>query len=267
MPARRGLSSSSHKATARAIVTGASGGLGLEFAKLLAAGGGYDLALIARSGDKLDAIAANLRERYGVNVYVLVLDLSEPRAAATVCARIPECDVLINNAGFATNGRFEEIPQERIRDEISLDVLTLTELTRAYVPGMRARGSGRILNVASTAGMLPGPFMAVYYACKAYVLSFSQALAEELRGTGVTVTCLAPGAAATGFAERASARRTLLFSMLPVADARSVARAGYDAMMRGQDLEVPGLWSKLVTLAARLTPRRLLIWFSRKTIE
>jgi uncharacterized protein len=240
--------------------------LGLEFAKLLAAGR-FDLALIARSGDKLDAIAGSLRERYGVNVEVLVLDLSKPGAAASAFARIPECEVLINNAGFATNGRFEEIPPERIRDEISLDVLTLTELTRAYVPGMRAQGSGRILNVASTAGMLPGPFMAVYYACKAYVLSFSQALAEELRGTGVTVTCLAPGATATGFAEGARARRTLLFSVLPVADASAVARAGYNAMMRGRDLEVPGLWSKLVALAARLTPRRLLIWFSRKTIE
>ena len=240
--------------------------MGLEFAKLLAADR-HDLVLIARSGDKLDAIASDLRERYGVNVDALVLDLSKPGAAATVSARIPECGVLINNAGFATNGRFEEIPEERIRDEISLDVLTLTEFARAYVPGMRARGSGRILNVASTAGMLPGPFMAVYYACKAYVLSFSQALAEELRGTGVTVTCLAPGATATGFAERASARRTLLFSMLPVADASCVARAGYDAMMRGRDLVIPGFGNKLVALAARLTPRRLLIWFSRKTIE
>lgn len=223
--------------------------------------------MIARSGDKLHAIASGLRERYGVNVDVLVLDLSKPGAAAAVVARVPECDVLINNAGFATNGRFEEIPEERIRDEISLDVLTLTELARAYVPRMRARGSGRILNLASTAGMLPGPFMAVYYACKAYVLSFSQALAEELRGTGVTVTCLAPGATATGFAERANARRTLLFAMLPVADAGSVARAGYDAMMRGLDLEVPGLWSKLVALSARVSPRRLLLWISRKMTE
>lgn len=207
--------------------------MGLEFAKLLAADR-HDLVLIARSGDKLDAIASGLRERYGVNVDALVLDLSKPGAAATVSARIPECG---------------------------------GEFARAYVPGMGARGSGRILNVASTAGMLPGPFMAVYYACKAYVLSFSQALAEELRGTGVSVTCLAPGATATGFAERASARRTPLFSMLPVADASCVARAGYDAMMRGRDLVIPGFGNKLVALAARLTPRRLLIWFSRKTIE
>ena len=125
----------------RAIVTGASGGLGLEFAKLLAADK-HDLVLIARSADKLDAIATDLRERYGVNVETLALDLSQLGAAAEVFARVPECDVLINNAGFATNGRFEEIPEERIREEVLLDVLTLTELTRAYLPGDARARSG-----------------------------------------------------------------------------------------------------------------------------
>ncbi|HEY1883770.1 MAG TPA: SDR family oxidoreductase [Candidatus Cybelea sp.] len=250
----------------RAIVTGASGGFGLEFAKLLAADK-HDLVLIARSGDKLEALAAELRARYGVSVETLVLDLSKPDAAAAVLKHVPECDVLINNAGFATNGRFDEIPPERIRDEIALDVLTLTELVRAYVPAMRARGSGRILNVASTAGLLPGPFMSVYYACKAYVLSFSQGIAEELRGTGVTVTCLAPGASATGFAERANAGRSLLFGKLPLARAAPVARSGYRAMLAGRDLVVPGLSNKLVVLGSRLSPRRLLIWMSRRSIE
>ncbi len=250
----------------RAIVTGASGGLGLEFAKLLAAEK-YDLVLIARSADKLDAIAADLRERYGVNVETLPLDLSQPGAAATVFARVPECDVLINNAGFATNGRFDEIPDDRIREEVLLDVLTLTELTRAYLPAMRARGAGRVLNVASTAAFLPGPFMAVYYACKAYVLSFSQAITEELRGTGVTVTCLCPGATATGFADRANANATHLFKLMPVADSPSVAHAGYRGMLQGRDLVIPGLFNNLVALGPRLTPRRLLIWISRKTIE
>jgi short-subunit dehydrogenase len=250
----------------RAIVTGASGGLGLEFAKLLAADK-YDLVLIARSADKLDAIAADLRERHGVNVETLALDLSQPGAAAEVFARVPECDVLINNAGFATNGRFEEIPEERIREEVLLDVLTLTELTRAYLPSMRAHGTGRVLNVASTAGFLPGPFMAVYYACKAYVLSFSQAVAEELRDTGVTVTCLCPGATATGFADRAHTNNTRLFKRLPVANAASVARAGYRGMLQGRDLVIPGFFNNLVALGPRLSPRRLLIWISRKTIE
>jgi hypothetical protein len=225
----------------------------------------YDLALVARSGGKLEAIAAELRDR-GVSVETLVMDLSTPGAAAAVLARVPECDVLINNAGFATNGRFDEIAEERIREEVRLDVLTLTELTRAYLPGMRARGAGRILNVASTAGFLPGPFMAVYYAAKAYVISFSQAVAEESRGTGVTVTCLCPGATATGFADRANAKETLLFKR-HLADAGSVALAGYRGMMRGRDLVIPGISNKLVPLAARLSPRRLLLWFSRKSVE
>ena len=250
----------------RAIVTGASGGLGLEFAKLLAADK-HDLVLVARSADKLDAIAADLRDRHGVSVETLSLDLSKPGAAAAVFARVPECDVLINNAGFATNGRFEEIPEERVREEVLLDVLTLTELTRAYLPAMRERGAGRILNVASTAGFLPGPFMAVYYACKAYVLSFSQAIAEELRGSGVTVTCLCPGATATGFANRAHAAGTRLFKRLPVANAASVARAGYRGMLQGRDLVIPGLLNNLTWLASKLSPRRLLIWVSRTSNE
>lgn len=250
----------------RAVVTGASGGFGLEFSKLLAADS-YDLVLIARSAGKLATIAAELRARHGVTVEAFVLDLSTPGASAVVFARFPECDVLINNAGFATNGRFDEIAPARVRAEITVDVLALTELTRAYVPGMRARGSGRILNVASTAGMLPGPFMSVYYACKAYVLSFSQGLAEELRGTGVTVTCLAPGASATGFAERANAGKSALFGKLPLGDAAEVALAGYRAMMAGRDLIVPGLANKLVALGSRLTPRKLLIRISRRSIE
>jgi short-subunit dehydrogenase len=249
----------------RAIVTGASGGLGLEFARLLAADR-YDLVLIARSGDKLEANAAELRDRHGVSVETLAMDLSGPNAAAAVLARAPQCDVLINNAGFATNGRFDEIAEDRIREEVMLDVLTLTGLTRVYLPGMRARGAGRILNIASTAGFLPGPFMAVYYAAKAYVISFSQAVAEESRGTGVTVTCLCPGATATGFAARARASETLLFKR-NVADAASVALAGYRGMMRGRDLVIPGISNKLVPLAARLSPRRLLLWVSRKSVE
>jgi short-subunit dehydrogenase len=153
-----------------------------------------------------------------------------------------------------------------MREELLLDIVTLTELTRAYVRGMHERSSGRILNVASTAGFVPGPFAAVYYASKAYVLSFSQALAEELRGSGVTVTCLAPGATATGFAERAEMKRTLLFK-LPMAGAAPVAKAGYRAMMAGKDLVIPGLSNKMLALSGRLMPRRAVLWISRKLIE
>jgi uncharacterized protein len=249
----------------KAIVTGASGGLGLEFAKLLA-GDGYDVALVARSADKLEALANELRSRHHVNVEVIALDLGVPDAAARVVERVASCDILVNNAGFASNGRFDTIPPSRVREELLLDVVTLTELTRSYLPGMRERRSGRILNVASTAGFLPGPFMAAYYASKAYVLSFSQALAEELRGSGVTVTALAPGATATGFADRADVAKTLLFR-LPTADAVTVATTGYRGMMAGKDLVIPGFSNQLLALLIRFTPRRLLLWISRKLTE
>lgn len=250
----------------RAIVTGASGGLGLEFARLLAADG-YDLVLIARSAEKLAAIGDDLRTRCGVAVETLAQDLSASDAAATIFARIPACDVLINNAGFASNGRFDSIPIAQAREEMQLDIVTLTELTRAYLPGMIERGRGRVMNVASTAAFLPGPFMAVYYAAKAYVLSLSEALGEELRGTGVTVTALCPGATATGFQDRANMKSSLLFSVLRVADAPSVARAGYRGMLRGRSIVVPGVMNKIVAFSPRLAPRRLLLWVSRKLVE
>ena len=180
--------------------------------------------------------------------------------------RVPSCDISINNAGFASNARFDTIPPARTHEELLLDVVTLTELCRIYLPGMRERGAGRILDVASTAALLPGPFAAVYYAAKAYVLSFSQAIAEESRGSGVTVTCLLPGATATGFAQRAEMQQTLLFKM-PMADAASVARAGYRAMLGGKDLEIPGLSNKLLPILLRLSPRRLVLWLSRKLVE
>ncbi len=248
-----------------AVVTGASGGLGYEFAKLLAADG-YDLVLVARSEDKLESNARQLRTQYGVDVRTIAMDLGVPDAASKLFAEIPLCDALINNAGFASNGRFNELPEARIREELLLDVVTLTELTRKYLPGMLARNQGRILTVASTAAFLPGPFMAVYYAAKAYVLSFSEALAEELRGSGVSVTCLCPGATATGFQNRANVHGTLLMR-LPLGDATSVARAGYRGLLRGKAVVVPGIINKIVALSPKVTPRRLLLWMSRKAVE
>lgn len=250
-----------------ALVTGASGGLGLEFARLLA-NDGYDLALVARSETKLRDVAQNLGNEFGVEATPVVLDLARPDSAAELAGRVPRCDVLVNNAGFASSGRFDRIDEDRVSEEIVLDVLTLTQLTRAYLPAMIERGEGKVLNVASTAGFLPGPFMAVYYASKAYVVSFSQAVAEELRGTGVSVTCFCPGAIDTGFAARAHTQNALLFKAMPVANARAMAKAGYRAMRRGKLVEVP--WPPanwVVELAARLTPRRMLLWFSRKAVE
>ena len=248
-----------------ALVTGASGGIGLEFARLLAADG-YDLALVARSGDKLAAIARELESRHRVRVMTIAADLGEPDAAERIFAQVPGCDVLINNAGFANSGRFEEIPEAQTRSEIFLDVLTLTELTRKYATGMLERRAGRILNVASTAAFAPGPFGAVYYASKAYVLSFSQAIAEEFRGRGVTVTCLCPGPTETGFVARAKLGKSLLFR-LPRANAASVARIGYRAMMRGKTVVVPGLINNLVALSPRIAPPAMIIKISRRLIE
>ncbi len=249
----------------RALVTGASGGLGLEFAKLLAADG-YDLVLVARSRDKLDDVATALRAACGVAVEVVVQDLASANAAAQLQARVPQCDVLVNNAGFATAASFVTIPPERTRGELQLDVVTLTELTRLYLPGMLERRDGKILNVASTAGLLPGPFAAVYYAAKAYVISFSEALWYELRGSGVSVTCFAPGATATGFSERAGAGTSLLFK-LPVADAAKMAQAGYRGMQQGRRLVIPGLTNNVLALLSRVAPRRPLLWVSAKTIQ
>jgi short-subunit dehydrogenase len=248
-----------------ALVTGASGGLGLEFAKLLAQAG-YNLALAARSQGKLEVLAGELREQFGIDVQVVALDLARVNAAQDVQAQVPQCDVLINNAGFANNGKFAQMDEAQIVEEIQLDITTLTQLTRQYLPGMIARKDGKILNVASTAGFLPGPNMAVYYACKAYVISFSEAIAEEVRGTGVTVSVLCPGATATGFQERARVESTALFR-LPMAKAADVAKAGIDGMMRGKPVIVPGITNKFVALAPKVTPRRLLVRISGKAVQ
>jgi short-subunit dehydrogenase len=248
-----------------ALVTGASGGLGLEFAKLLAQAG-YNLALAARSQGKLEVLAGELREQFGIDVQVVALDLARVNAAQDVQAQVPQCDVLINNAGFANNGKFAQMDEAQIVEEIQLDITTLTQLTRQYLPGMIGRKDGKILNVASTAGFLPGPNMAVYYACKAYVISFSEAIAEEVRGTGVTVSVLCPGATATGFQERARVESTALFR-LPMAKAADVAKAGIDGMMRGKPVIVPGITNKFVALAPKVTPRRLLVRISGKAVQ
>lgn len=248
-----------------ALVTGASGGIGLEFVKLLAQAG-YDLALVARSGAKLESIATEMREEFGINVQVVVCDLARTDAAHEVQARVPECDVLINNAGFANNGKFADMPEGATLEEIQLNIVTLTQLTRLYLPSMIERKDGKILNIASTAGFLPGPNMAVYYASKAYVISFSEALAEELRGTGVTATVLCPGATESDFHTRAGTTATLLHKF-GLAKAADVAKAGIEGMMRGKPMVVPGITNKLVALSPKITPRRLLVKVSGKAVE
>jgi hypothetical protein len=251
------------------LVTGASTGIGREIA-LIAARRGRDLVLVARSEDKLSELARALRDDHRARVEVVALDLSEPQAADSLVRetqrRGVEVEDLVNNAGFGSLGRFPETSLDLQLEMLRLNVLALTHLTHLLLPPMLARRRGRILNVASTAGLQPGPFMAVYYASKAYVLSFTEAIAEELRGTGVTATALLPGPTRTEFQSRAHMAGSRLVR-LGMADARSVAEAGYRGMEAGRAVVIPGLGSKALSLLVRFSPRwsvrRVVSWLNR----
>jgi uncharacterized protein len=242
-----------------ALVTGASGGIGLELARVFALRG-HDLVIVARDHRRLEDLAADLRRSHGREVTPIAMDLARPDAADELVGRLPAAgaiDALVNNAGFAVFGPFAESPLEAELEMIQLNVTTPTHLTKLVLPGMLARGSGRILNVASTAAFQPGPLMAVYYATKAYLLSFTEALAEELAGTGVGATALCPGPTASGFQARARMEDSKLVKDRKIADAASVARAGYDGLMSGKRIVVPGLRNKALTQAIRFSPRRV----------
>jgi len=252
-----------------ALVTGASAGIGEELAWVHAERGG-DLVLVARRADRLDALAAAIRDEHGVAVEVIAMDLAKSTAPKRLATRLEELgleiDVLINNAGLGAHGEFHESPWSRQQQMLQLNIVALTELTHLLVQGMVERGRGRILNVGSTAGFLPGPLQAVYYASKAYVNSFSQAIANELQGTGVTVTALCPGPVATEFQEVADLGGIRGFDF--AADARSVAECGYKAMEKGTLVAVND--PKLRVLLEGIVPfmpRRSLLWMSRKTME
>ena len=240
-----------------ALITGASGGIGYELALLLARDG-FDCILVARSRDKLDELAARLESEFRVKTLVVARDLSKPTAVdeiyEEVSAASMSIDVLVNNAGFPVYGRFVDTDWQAELDMLQVNVVALTALTKLFVRGMVERRNGRILNLASTAAFVPGPLMAVYYASKAYVLSFSQALANELQGTGVTVTALAPGPTRTGFQKRGVMEDSRLVRG-QIADAKSVAAAGYRGMMRGKTIVIPGFSNKLIPWVARVSPR------------
>ncbi|MEQ8210365.1 MAG: SDR family oxidoreductase [Lacipirellulaceae bacterium] len=252
-----------------ALVTGASGGLGKLFAEIHAARGG-NLVLVARSEGKLAELQSELQEKHKVHVTILPRDLSTPTAGEELAEEIRgqgiQIDYLINNAGFGGHGPFIEREWQQDRSMILLNVLALTALTRELAPAMVERGHGKILNVASAAAFIPGPLQAVYYATKAYVLSFSEALANELADTGVTVTALCPGATKTGFADRADAGATQAFSSAASAD--DVAKYGYEAMLSGKTVAVHGLQNKILLHGLiRFLPRWLITKISRSTME
>src|SRR3984957_7614279 len=229
--------------TKTALITGSSFGIGLELARIFAREG-YNLVLVARSADKLRQLASELEKAHGTRSLILAVDLTEPGAPAYVLDQTMradiQVDVLVNNAGFGQYGLFAENDLEQCLRQIQLNVTTLTHLTRLYIPGMIERKSGRVLNVASTAAFQPGPLMAVYFATKAYVLHFSEALGNEVGGTGVTVTCLCPGATVTEFHKRAKATGMQLLRFGAM-DARTVAEDGYRALMAERPVVILGL--------------------------
>lgn len=238
-----------------AVVTGASAGIGQELAKLIAADG-YDLVLVARREAELDVLAKELHDRYGVDATPTPADLTTKAGIRSVVRAVGkrDLDVLVNNAGFGLGGAFDEQDQNVVQRMLDLNIDALTALTAAFLPGMKQRRRGRILNVASTAAFQPGPFMAVYYASKAYVLSFSEAIAEECARTGVTVTILCPGYTPTEFHEVAGTTGVTLRGM-PSPDTAAVARAAWEATKRGKRIVIPGVANKIGVQSLRLSPR------------
>jgi uncharacterized protein len=256
--------------TLTALITGASGGIGYELAKLFAHDH-HNLVLVARNGPRLTQIADEMQRQFGVSVKTVALDLVASGAPQRLFDELKResiaVDILVNNAGYGKLGEFAAVSVEESLGQIQLNVTALTFLTRLFLGPMLERGSGRIMNVASTAGFQPGPLMAVYYATKAYVISFSEALANEVAGKGVTVTCLCPGATDTGFASRAGNDKSRLFKQLGPMDAKRVALKGYRGLMAGKTLVIPGLKNWLLAESLRVSPRKLVTAISRRLMD
>lgn len=252
------------------LVTGASGGIGYELSKLFARDG-HNLVLVSRNGARLEEVARELKAKHGVRCTILAGDLSVPGSPAALFEEIEkasiEIDVLVNNAGFGSLGLYHERPVEEQLEMIQLNVTSLAHLTRLVLPGMVARKRGRIVNVASIAAYQPGPFMAVYYATKAFVVSFSEAIANELHTTGVKVTAICPGPTRTGFGKRAGVDKSTLFHDRMTMDAARVARLGYEGMLKNKTVVITGGKNKLIAAGARLAPRRLTANIARSLNE
>lgn len=248
------------------LITGASAGIGAEFARLLGAEG-ETLVITARRGDRLEGLAEELRRAHGVRVEWLAADLALSETAELLAEKMQalglEVGTLINNAGFGLVGAFADQPVDPVVEMLELNIVALTRLTRTFLPTMRARRAGGIINVASTAAFLPGPYMSVYYASKACVLSFSEAIAHELRGSGVVVTALCPGPTQTEFQKIAGMAETSLlrrFSMSP----REAARLGLAGHRAGKTVVITGVGNKLTPLAARFVPRSVMARIAAK---
>jgi len=255
-----------------ALITGASSGIGLDFAHLFAKDG-YNVILVARSVDKLDHLTKELIEKYEIVCNPISCDLSKPGAALELYRKTQSLgvhiDFLINNAGFGAIGFFKDIDFQTQSNMIQVNITSLTELTHVYLKPMLEKNFGRILNVASTAAFQPGPLMTVYYATKAYVLSFSAALENELKDTGVNVTTLCPGPTLTGFQSVAKIdSNSKLFNSRIVADSASVAKAGYKGLFESQRIIIPGVVNKIGVCSVKFVPRhfatRVARWLQEK---
>ena len=253
-----------------ALITGASSGLGKEFA-LIHASKGDNLVLVARSKDKLNALKFELEKQYGITVYVIGKDLSDQNAPKMIYDELKtrkiQVSYLINNAGFGDFGLFAETKWEKQLEMINLNVICLTYLTRLFLPDMIKNEFGKILNVASTAAFQPGPTMSVYFATKAFVLSFSEAIADELRDTGVTVTALCPGATETGFKAAAALEESNLFKGKQIASSREVAEFGYKKMMEGNTVVIHGMVNKMLVQSVRFAPRNVVTKLARMKLS
>lgn len=262
------MSCSTFAGRPRTLITGASVGIGRELARVFARNG-FDLVLTARQQTQLEAVADECRGS-GVQAYVIARDLADPQAPQQVYDQLQRegrsIDVLVNNAGFGTHGPFAQTDLDPDLKLLQVNVVALTALTKLFLRDMVRRGSGRILNVASTAAFQPGPLMATYYASKAYVLSFTQAIAAETVGQGITVTALCPGPVKTEFQKRAGIEGTRLFRGGAM-DARTVALAGYYGLMRGRRIVIPGLPNRALAALVPFVPRRLVTWIAGKLNE
>ncbi len=253
-----------------ALITGASSGIGKELAHIHAATGG-DLVIVARSEDKLQELKKELESKYSIKVYCITKDLEKTDSPQQVYDEVKrvgiKVDYLINNAGFGGIGKFYERAWEKDLAMINLNIIALTALTRLFLPDFVQRNSGKILNISSTASLIPGPMQAVYYASKAYVTSFSNAIAEELYDTGVTVTTLLPGATETGFGRISGMDKTSLFKH--TASARIVAQDGYDGMLNGKLDVITGLSfiNRILIKATALLPKSITLKQIRRMQE
>jgi short-subunit dehydrogenase len=250
----------------RALITGGSVGIGAALADVFAEHG-HDLVLVSRKRDKLEARGRAIHDRFGVDVVCVPEDLSDPKGARrlhqAVTSRGLDVHYLVNNAGVGLYGKFAATDLDAELKMIQLNLTSVVELTKLFLAPMIERRRGRILNVASTAAFVPGPWMSIYYASKAFVLSFSQAIDYELQPHGITVTTLCPGPTESEFKVRAGSQRSRLFEAF-VMEAEPVARVGYEAMMKGKAVAIPGLRNKMIPVAARLTPRPVMAKLSHR---